>query len=196
MTMKKRGLGRGLDVLIKSRVVEPEQQAEIVSLDMNALTPNLNQPRHHFDQEALDELAASIKSQGLIQPILVRPLDEPGKYEIVAGERRWRACQRAGLHSIECIVRPMDEHESMAIALIENLQREDLNPMEEARALGRIKEHFEITQDALADKIGKSRPAVANSLRLLRLPENVQGLLESGAISAGHARAPRASVVA
>ncbi len=187
--MKKRGLGRGLDVLIKSRVVEPEQQAEIVSLDMDALTPNLNQPRHHFDQEALDELAASIKSQGLIQPILVRPLDEPGKYEIVAGERRWRACQRAGLHSIECIVRPMDEHESMAIALIENLQREDLNPMEEARALGRIKEHFEITQDALADKIGKSRPAVANSLRLLRLPDKVQGLLESGAISAGHARA-------
>lgn len=189
MTMIKRGLGRGLDVLIKSRNVEPEHDAEIVTLDTSALSPNIHQPRHHFDQAALEELAASIKAQGLIQPILVRPLPSPGKYEIVAGERRWRACRMAGLESIACIVRRMDDYESMAIALIENLQREDLNPMEEARALGQIKEHFEITQDELADKIGKSRPAVTNSLRLLKLPESVQGLLESGRLSAGHARA-------
>jgi ParB family chromosome partitioning protein len=189
MTMKKRGLGRGLDVLIKSRNVEPEHDAEIVTLDITALSPNIHQPRHHFDQAALEELAASIKAQGLIQPVLVRPLSTPGKYEIVAGERRWRACQMAGLGSIACIVRRMDDYESMAIALIENLQREDLNPMEESRALGQIKEHFEITQDELAEKIGKSRPAVTNSLRLLKLPETVQLRLESGILSAGHARA-------
>jgi len=187
--MKKRGLGRGLDVLIKSRNVEPEHDAEIVTLDIGALAPNIHQPRHHFDLSALEELAASIKAQGLIQPVLVRPLAAPGKYEIVAGERRWRACQMAGLESIACIVRRMDDYESMAIALIENLQREDLNPLEEARALGQIKEHFDITQDELAEKIGKSRPAVTNSLRLLKLPENVQVQLESGILSAGHARA-------
>ena len=189
MTMKKRGLGRGLDVLIKSRNVEPGPGAEIVNLNVEALSPNEHQPRHHFDQAALEELAASIKSQGLIQPILVRPLAAQGKYEIVAGERRWRASRMAGLRSIDCIVRHLDESESMAIALIENLQREDLNPMEEARALSQIKDHFEITQDELADKIGKSRPAVTNSLRLLRLPEVVQTLLENGNLSAGHARA-------
>jgi ParB family chromosome partitioning protein len=189
MTIKKRGLGRGLDVLIKSRNVEPEHDAEIVNLNIGALTPNIHQPRHHFDQQALEELAASIKAQGLIQPVLVRPLPEPGKYEIVAGERRWRASRMAGLDIISCIVRTMDDYESMAIALIENLQREDLNPIEEARALGQIKEHFDITQEALADKIGKSRPAVTNSLRLLKLPDKVQGMLESNTITAGHARA-------
>lgn len=189
MTMKKRGLGRGLDVLIKSRVVEPEPDAEIVTLDIDALSPNAHQPRHHFDETALEELAASIKAQGLIQPVLVRPMETAGSYEIVAGERRWRASRMAGLTRIECIVRPMDDRESMAIALIENLQREDLNPMEEARALGLIKEHFQITQEDLADKIGKSRPAVTNCLRLLRLPDTVQARLESGILTAGHARA-------
>jgi ParB family transcriptional regulator, chromosome partitioning protein len=189
MTMKKRGLGRGLDVLIKSRNVEPEHDAEIVTLDIDALQPNIHQPRHHFDQTALEELAASIKTQGLIQPVLVRPLSVPGQYELVAGERRWRASRMAGRDSIECIVRRMDDYESMAIALIENLQREDLNPIEEARALGQIKEHFKITQEELADKIGKSRPAVTNSLRLLKLPGKVQNLLETNTLSAGHARA-------
>jgi ParB family chromosome partitioning protein len=189
MTMKKRGLGRGLDVLIKSRNVEPEHEAEIVALDINALQPNIHQPRHHFDQAALEELAASIKSQGLILPVLVRPLPIPGQFELVAGERRWRACRMAGLQTIDCIVRRMDDYESMAIALIENLQREDLNPLEEARALGQIKEHFKITQEELADKIGKSRPAVTNSLRLLKLPEKVQLMLETNTLSAGHARA-------
>jgi ParB family chromosome partitioning protein len=189
MTMKKRGLGRGLDVLIKSRNVEPEHDTEIVTLDIDALQPNIHQPRHHFDHTALEELAASIKTQGLIQPVLVRPLATPGQYELVAGERRWRASRMAGLETIKCIVRRMDDYESMAIALIENLQREDLNPIEEARALGQIKDHFQITQEELADKIGKSRPAVTNSLRLLRLPEKVQNLLETNALSAGHARA-------
>jgi ParB family chromosome partitioning protein len=189
MTMKKRGLGRGLDVLIKSRNVEPEHEAEIVALDINALEPNIHQPRYHFDQAALEELAASIKSQGLIQPVLVRPLPTPGRFELVAGERRWRACRMAGFETIDCIVRRMDDYESMAIALIENLQREDLNPIEEARALGQIKEHFKITQEELADKIGKSRPAVTNSLRLLKLPEKVQLMLETNTLSAGHARA-------
>jgi ParB family chromosome partitioning protein len=189
MTMKKRGLGRGLDVLIKSRVVEPERDAEIVTLDIDALSPNAHQPRHHFDETALEELAASIKAQGLIQPVLVRPAETAGKYEIVAGERRWRASKMAGLARLDCIVRPMDDYESMAIALIENLQREDLNPMEEARALGQIKEHFQITQEDLADKIGKSRPAVTNCLRLLKLPDSVQAMLEGKILSAGHARA-------
>lgn len=189
MTNKKRGLGRGLDVLIKSRNVEPENEAEISSIPINSLRPNVHQPRIHFDQQALEELAASIRSQGLIQPILVRPLEIPGQYEIVAGERRWRASSMAGLEQVECIIRKMDDHESMAIALIENLQREDLNPMEEARALGQIKQHFDITQEELADKIGKSRPAVTNCLRLLKLPESVQQLLESNGLTAGHARA-------
>lgn len=189
MTMKKRGLGRGLDVLIKSPLLESEHDAEIVTLGVDRLSPNPHQPRHHFDPVALEELAASIKAQGLIQPVLVRPAQEPGQYEIVAGERRWRACQIAGLRQIECLVRKLDDYESMAIALIENLQREDLNPMEEARALNQIKEHFGITQEDLADKIGKSRPAVTNSLRLLKLPEHVQGFLEEGSLSAGHARA-------
>ncbi len=189
MTTKKRGLGRGLDVLIKSRIVEPERDAEITLLDVTTLSPNAHQPRQHFDEAALQELAASIKAQGLIQPVLVRPRETAGQYEIVAGERRWRACTLAGLSQIECIVRPMDDYESMAIALIENLQREDLNPMEEARALGRIKEYFQITQEDLADKIGKSRPAVTNCLRLLKLPESVQAMLETNVLSAGHARA-------
>lgn len=189
MTIKKRGLGRGLDVLIQSRNVEPEDRAEIVTLNIDALAPNPHQPRHHFDDTALAELAASIKAQGLIQPVLVRPGKIDGQYEIVAGERRWRASKLAGLNEIECIVRPMDDRESMAIALIENLQREDLNPMEEARALGQIKDNFMITQEELADKIGKSRPAVTNSLRLLKLPEPIQVMLETNALSAGHARA-------
>lgn len=189
MTIKKRGLGRGLDVLLSSRVVEREDEASILSLDLDALRPNTYQPRVQFDAVALEELAASIKAQGLLQPILVRTLPEPGKYEIVAGERRWRACRLAGLSSVECIVRELDDYESMTIALIENLQREDLNPMEEARALGQIKEHFSITQEELADKIGRSRPAVANCLRLLNLPEAVQIMLEEQTISAGHARA-------
>lgn len=188
MTIKKRGLGRGLDVLIKSPVVESEREAEIVNLPTNSLTANANQPRQHFDQTALEELAASIKAQGLIQPVLVRPMPG-GVYEIVAGERRWRACKLAGLTSIKCIVRAMDDHESMAIALIENLQREDLNPIEEARACGQIKDHLGITQEELADRIGKSRSAVANCLRLLNLPEKVQSMLETGTLSAGHGRA-------
>jgi len=189
MTIKKRGLGRGLDVLLTSRVVERENEASIVALDIDVLQPNTYQPRVHFDPNALEELAASIKAQGLLQPILVRPLEASGQYEIVAGERRWRACRLAGLPSIDCIVRPMDQYESMTIALIENLQREDLNPMEEARALGQIKEHLDLTQEELADKVGRSRPAVANCLRLLKLPEEVQNMLEKQSLSTGHARA-------
>lgn len=190
MTTIKKGLGRGLDVLIKSRVVEPQASgAEIVEIDIATLRPNAHQPRQHFEQTALEELAASIKTQGLIQPILVRPVEPVGSYEIVAGERRWRACQLAGQERVQCIIRAMDDYESMAIALIENLQREDLNPMEEARALGKIKEHFGVTQEELADKVGKSRPAVTNCLRLLKLPTDVQELLETTELSAGHARA-------
>lgn len=160
-----------------------------MELDTGSLRPNAHQPRQHFEHKALEELAASIKAQGLIQPILVRPTDMPGFYEIVAGERRWRACQLAGLEQVQCIVRSLDDYESMAIALIENLQREDLNPLEEARALEKIKEHFSITQEELADKIGKSRPAVTNALRLLKLPERVLIMLEKNVLSAGHARA-------
>ena len=131
MIMKKRGLGRGLDVLIKSPAVESGHGAQTVNLPAESLKPNAHQPRQHFDSAALEELAGSIRTQGLIQPVLVRPMPG-GTYEIVAGERRWRACVLAGLTEIQCIVRTMDDYESMTVALIENLQREDLNPMEEA----------------------------------------------------------------
>lgn len=188
MIMKKRGLGRGLDVLIKSPAVESGHGAQTVNLPADSLKPNAHQPRQHFDSAALEELAGSIRAQGLIQPVLVRPMPG-GTYEIVAGERRWRACVLAGLTEIQCIVRAMDDYESMTIALIENLQREDLNPMEEARACGQIRDHLGITQEELADRIGKSRPAVANCLRLLKLPEKAQSLLEKGVLSAGHGRA-------
>jgi len=146
------------------------------------------QPRRHFDEVALDELAASIKSQGLMQPIVLRQRPAGG-YEIIAGERRWRAAQKAGLSAVPAIVREIDDEHAMAMALIENIQREDLNPLEEALAMQRLRDEFELTQQQLADSVGKSRVAVANTLRLLNLAPTARTLLERGEIEMGHARA-------
>ena len=186
MTTLPRGLGRGLDALLGQH---PAATTEgLVELPISVLAPHPHQPRQHFSEEALQELAASIAIHGVIQPLTVRPMDD-GTYQIVAGERRWRACQMAGRSTVPCIVRPMDDSEALAIALVENLQREDLSPMEEARALETLRTTLNLTQDELADRVGKSRPAVANALRLLRLPEEVQAMLDGGQLSPGHGRA-------
>ena len=153
-----------------------------------AIEPHPGQPRRYFDEEALDELAASIAQRGVIQPIIVRPL-APGRYQLVAGERRWRAAQRAQLHEIPALIRDLGEREVMALALIENLQREDLNPIEEARAYHRLAEEEGLTQAEIARMVDKSRSHVANFQRLLALPDTVIALLEDGSLSMGHARA-------
>lgn len=184
----KRGLGRGLDALLQG-FGEDLEAPEIVLVPLEKIRPNPNQPRRDFDEESLEELASSIKARGVLQPVLVRPVDEAEYlYEIVAGERRWRASQRAEIEDIPAIVRAMEDEESLAIALIENLQREDLNPMEEALGMRRLQEEFGLTQDQLAEKVGKSRPAVANMLRLTQLPDSIQHDIRSGAMSAGHGR--------
>ncbi|MBZ4686353.1 MAG: stage 0 sporulation protein [Desulfomicrobiaceae bacterium] len=186
MTGSTRGLGRGLDALLGSTSSEPQEGLQEIPL--NQLRPSPYQPRQHFDPAGLEELAASIAAQGVIQPLTVRPMDD-GSYEIVAGERRFRACQMAGLCTAPCLVRKMSDTEAMAVALVENLQREDLSPMEEARALEALRATLNLTQEDLADQVGKSRPAVANALRLLKLPASVQDMVEDGRLSAGHARA-------
>jgi ParB family chromosome partitioning protein len=184
------GLGRGLDALIRDNTA-PKNAGGIENVPVANISPNPKQPRKHFDQASLEELAESLKSQGLLQPLLLRPLDptRPGKYEIVAGERRWRACKLAGLKEVPAMIRAFSEQDTIVAALIENLQREDLNPMEEALGLHGLKEEFGLSQEELARKIGKSRSAIANSLRLLSLPPDVQKVVSEGGISAGHARA-------
>jgi len=157
-------------------------------LSIAAITPHPNQPRRHFADSALDELAASIAQRGVIQPVIVRPMGE-GRYQLVAGERRWRAAQRAQLHEIPAIIRDLTEREVMALALIENLQREDLNPVEEARAYHRLAEDEGLTQAEIAHMVDKSRSHVANIQRLLGLPDSVLTLVEDGSLSMGHARA-------
>jgi ParB family chromosome partitioning protein len=158
------------------------------TLDISTIAPLAGQPRTHFDEAALGELAESIRSRGVIQPIIVRPKPE-GRYELVAGERRWRAAQKAQLHQIPALVRELDDREVMALALIENLQREDLNPVEEARAYRRLSEEEGMTQAEIASMVDKSRSHVANMQRLLDLPDDVLGLVAAGALSMGHARA-------
>lgn len=191
MNNLQRGLGRGLDALfgeVSSKAEVPCPPA--TSLPLNKIIPNPSQPRRHFAREALDELAASIRSQGIIQPLLVRP--KPGDdnaYELIAGERRWRAAELAGLEHVPVFVRPLEDHEVMLAALIENLQREDLNPMEEALALQTLREQCSLTQEEMAARLGKSRSAIANTLRLLALPMAAQEDLRHGRMSAGHARA-------
>ncbi len=160
----------------------------LAMLAVAAIAPDPAQPRRHFDDTALDELAASIAARGVIQPVIVRPMG-PGKWQLVAGERRWRAAQRAQLHEIPAIIRDLDEREVMALALIENLQREDLNPVEEARAYHRLAEDEGLTQAEIARMVDKSRSHVANLMRLLALPEGVIGMIEDGRLSMGHARA-------
>lgn len=185
-----KGLGRGLGALLgdAAAAVESGQDTGIVLLPLSQVEPGLNQPRKHFDQEALEELADSIRLHGVLQPITVRRLAS-GYYQIIAGERRWRAARLAGLAQVPVNVIEADDRKVMEIGLIENLQREDLNPMEEAAGYRSLVEEFQLTQEEAAQQVGKSRSAVANMMRLLALPTELQWLLEQGALSAGHGRA-------
>lgn len=188
MAAKKGGLGRGLDALFADNSLEEISPSSAVRLKINDIEPNRDQPRKDFDENALAELADSISQHGIIQPLLVRPLSD-GAYQLVAGERRWRAARLAGLTEVPVVVRELSDSETMEIALIENLQREDLNPIEEALGLKLLIDTYGLTQEECADRVGKSRPAVANSLRLLSLSEYVLDLVRDGTISSGHARA-------
>lgn len=191
MTSGNRGLGRGLDALLGG-VREDEKKtsdsSEVRMISIDAITPNPYQPRREFSKEALNDLCASIKTRGVLQPVLVRPLGN-GKYELVAGERRLRASKLAELTEIPTLVREMTDQESLAIALIENLQREDLNAVEEALGYQQLQQQFGLSQEELSRQVGKSRSAVANALRLLNLPDAVQKDIQQGTISAGHGRA-------
>lgn len=191
MATKVTGLGRGLDFLIRETSSSVENSDTPSVLPLASIVPNPNQPRKHFEKEALDELAASIASQGVLQPLLVRPMagEHEGKYEIVAGERRWRASQLAELDEVPVVIRSFSEQEVLLAALIENLQREDLNPIEEALGVETLRNEFSLSQEELAQQLGKSRSAIANSLRLLTLPLDMQTEVATGALSAGHARA-------
>ena len=183
--VKKGGLGKGLDAIFAENTSETEGTVE---LKINDIDPNRTQPRKEFDDEALRALAESITEHGVLQPILVRPLFMGG-YQIIAGERRWRAARMAGLTTIPAVIRDMDDEAVMEAALIENLQREDLNPMEEAMGYNNLILNYGLTQEEVAKTIGKSRPAIANSLRLLSLPEEVIDMLSKGELSAGHGKA-------
>ena len=193
MNTKKRGLGRGLEALLGSvpgqGMASTDTAGQLSTLPVDLLQRGSNQPRTDFDKEALQELAESIRAQGVLQPVMVRPLGDSGKYEIIAGERRWRAAQLAGLHEIPAVVRELDDQTAMCIALIENIQREDLNPLEQARGLSRLAEEFDMTHDDIAGSVGRSRSAVTNMLRLLELCDDVKRLLESRQLEMGHARA-------
>ena len=181
---KKAGLGKGLDALFIDNSTE-ENGDKLINI--NEIEPNRDQPRKNFDEEALKELADSIAMYGVIQPLLVRPLSDGG-YQLIAGERRWRASRMAGLTQVPVVVREMNDEEAMELALIENLQREDLNPIEEAEGFKLLMDTYSFTQEQAAEKVGKSRPAVANALRLLSLPESVLDMVKQGIISSGHAR--------
>ena len=195
---KKRGLGRGLEALLgpKAAAEAPSLQAAMPgdvlrTLPVDAMVPGKYQPRRTMDDAKLEELASSIRAQGVIQPIVVRERGAKGgrTYEIIAGERRWRASQRAGLAEVPVVIREVDDRTVVAMALIENIQREDLNPLEEAQALQRLIDEFDLTHAAAAEAVGRSRAAVSNLLRLLELPEPVRALVQAGAIEMGHARA-------
>ena len=181
------GLGRGLNALLGDPVLQDQGEGS-VSLPISQVEPGLNQPRKRFDPEALAELADSIREHGIIQPLTVRRLSS-GYYQIIAGERRWRAAKQAGLDEVPAVIIEADDRKVMEIGLIENLQREDLNPAEEARGYQVLMNEYGMTQDQVAQRMGKSRPAVTNALRLLNLPEDLMALVEEGQLSAGHARA-------
>lgn len=185
---KQRGLGRGLDALFTESDIAREPSSEASTLRLTQIEPNKEQPRKTFDQKALQELAKSIEANGVLQPMLVRPMED-GSYQLVAGERRWRASRMAGLTEVPVIIREMSDEQAMQISLIENLQREDLNPIEEAEGLQLLISRYSLTQEEAASRVGRSRPAIANSIRLLGLPEEVRELTRIGDISAGHARA-------
>lgn len=185
MAKKQSGLGKGLDALFMDNAVSSDSTS---SLPISDISPDRTQPRKTFDDEALSELAASIREHGVLQPILVRPVPD-GSYMIVAGERRWRAARLAGLSTVPVIIREMNDADALSIALVENLQREDLNPVEEAEGYRQLAETQGWTQEQIASRVGRSRPAVANALRLLSLPSDVLALLRDGKITAGHAKA-------
>ncbi|MEM1265343.1 MAG: ParB/RepB/Spo0J family partition protein [Pseudomonadota bacterium] len=185
---ERKGLGRGLSALLADAEPESTRPDDTVPIDL--IEANPDQPRRHFDPLALDDLTKSIAEKGILQPLVVRPApDKQGRYQIVAGERRWRAAQKVGLHDIPVVIRPLSDVEVLELAIIENVQRADLNPLEEAEGYRQLIERFGHTQDQIATALGKSRSHLANLLRLLALPTDVQVLLSSGAISAGHARA-------
>ena len=187
MVEKRPALGRGLSALIPDTPLSPQTSARTLEVDTDLLTPNRFQPRTTMDEGRIEELARSIRSNGIIQPIVVRTVESG--YEIIAGERRWRASQRAGLLKVPIVIREMPDDRLLAAALIENLQREDLNPMEEAHAYRRLADEFHLTQEQIADAVGKDRSSVANMTRLLRLPLEVRENVAAGTIGMGHARA-------
>lgn len=188
MAAKKGGLGRGLDALFADNSIEEIASTSAVKLKIMDIEPNRDQPRKIFDEDALAELADSIAKHGVIQPLLVRPMPD-GSYQLVAGERRWRASRMAGLTEVPVVIKELSDDEAMALALIENLQREDLNAIEEAQGIKALMDTLSLTQDEAAERVGKSRPAVANALRLLKLPDSVIVLVSDGKLSPGHARA-------
>ena len=196
---KKKGLGKGLAALIgekeslgndinKPNDVSNQNLRHSDEIPIEFLHPNKNQPRKLFDEEKIDELSQSIKQKGLILPILVKKIDE-NNYQIIAGERRWRASQKAGLHDVPVIIKNLDDKEILEIALIENMQREDLNPIEEAEGIARLQDEFKYTQEELSNILGKSRPQISNTIRLLKLPQKVKEFVQNKTLSAGHARA-------
>lgn len=188
MAAKKGGLGRGLDALFADNSIEEISSTGAVNLKTMDIEPNRDQPRKVFDEDALAELADSIAKHGVIQPLLVRPMPD-GSYQLVAGERRWRASRMAGLTEVPVVIKELSDDEAMALALIENLQREDLNAIEEAQGIKSLMDTLSLTQDEAAERVGKSRPAIANALRLLKLPDSVIALVSDGKLSPGHARA-------
>ena len=188
MAAKKGGLGRGLDALFADNSIEEIASTSAVKLKIMDIEPNRDQPRKIFDEDALAELADSIAKHGVIQPLLVRPMPD-GSYQLVAGERRWRASRMAGLSEVPTIVIEADDRKAIELAMIENLQREDLNAIEEAQGIKALMDTLSLTQDEAAERVGKSRPAVANALRLLKLPDSVIALVSDGKLSPGHARA-------
>ena len=183
--MKPKGLGRGLDALLGA---DEAPRESLLNLPVARIRPGKYQPRTRMDQQALAELAASIRSQGLMQPLLVRPVDRD-RYELIAGERRWRAAPMAGLEEVPALVREVHDDAALAMSLIENIQRENLNPMEEAAGLQRLLEEFRMTHEQAADAVGRSRSATTNLLRLLKLARPLQEMLMEGALEMGHARA-------
>lgn len=185
MAAKKGGLGRGLEALFNENATDDKG---VVTLRLTEIEPNRNQPRADFDENSLSELAESIQKHGLIQPIVVRPTSS-GAYQIVAGERRWRACRMAGLSEVPVVIKELDDRNYFEVALVENLQREDLNPVEEAQGYRTLVEAYGLTQEQVAESVGKSRSAVTNALRLLNLSEAALEALKNGEITAGHARA-------
>ncbi|WP_416199043.1 MAG: Chromosome partitioning protein, ParB family [Sporanaerobacter sp.] len=192
MVAKKKGLGKGLSALIPDEPIEDfinfdEEKDNILSIDISQIKPNKNQPRKEFDEKSLKELSDSIKTYGVIQPIIVRKIGK--NYEIIAGERRWRASKIAGLEEVPCLVKDVEEFESIKMALIENIQREDLNPIEEAKAFRELMDNYNLTQEEVSQIVGKSRSYIANSIRLLNLDKKTLDYIEEGSLSSGHGRA-------